>query len=235
MASKLTPKQLETRDFILSVFRKEAPASKATLKKLMKVYTNTDNQEITREYGDQLISSFLSVYKFKSYKDYKEILSILQNAVFYDTGLTYYGNFNNIITKKLFENTTLKNEWVIENMTTAGSFAEINNIIGFVYTNEKDNLIDTLLKIVDDVRGYVKDIIVYAAIIRHGMSRNVKGLDTVFEKIFETGLKLEIDTIERRYHDINNKDIKAVIGNYLYMVTNNEEYLPEEAKNVFIF
>ena len=108
MASKLSQKRLDVRNFILSVFRKEAPATKETLKKLMAVYKNVDNKEITSKYGESIISSFLSIYEFKNYKDYKDILSIMQNSEVYDQGLTFYAAFHNIITKKLFESNHIK-------------------------------------------------------------------------------------------------------------------------------
>ena len=72
MASKLSQKSLDVRNFILSVFRKEAPATKATLKKLMNVYKNVDNKDITSKYGESIIASFLSIYKFKNYNEFAE-------------------------------------------------------------------------------------------------------------------------------------------------------------------
>lgn len=235
MASKLSKKQLETRDFILTVFRKEAPATKATLKKLMKVYADVENKSVTEKYGEGLISSFLSIYKFKNYDDYREILSIMQHAGVYETGLTYYGTFHSIITKKLFDSESIKTKWIIENIADGGSFAQINNIIGFIFTREKGNEADFLNQIIDMVKGSSSEAVIYEAIVRHGMSRKVNGLDGVLEHIFSLDPKIEIRSIEVRFSEIKDKTIRGIIGSYLYSKTKNEDYLPQAAQDIFLF
>lgn len=235
MASKLSNKQLKTRDFILSVFRKEAPATKSTLKKLMKVYTDVENKPVTEKYGDRLISSFLSVYKFKSKDDYLEVMSIMKHAGVYDSGLTYYGNFHSMITKKLFDSDSIKTTWIISDIAENGSFAEVNNVVGFLMTREKENYAENFEQLLDGVNGMVKETVVMEAIIRHAMGRKEKELVSIVERILETPLKLEIQSIKARYKDIQNKNMKNVIGNYLYKITGDEEYLPDSAKDMFIF
>lgn len=160
MTSGLSNKQLKTRDFILKVFRKEAPATKTTLKKLMKVYTDVENNPITEKYGERLISSFLSVYKFKSKDDYKEIMTIIKHAEVYDTGLTYYGNFHSIITKKLFDSTSMKTNWIISDIAEYGSFAEINNVVSFLMMRDTENYEANFDQLLDGVVGLVKEPVV---------------------------------------------------------------------------
>jgi len=137
MASKLSDKQLNTRDFILTVFRKEAPANHNTLKKLLNVYSDINNKPITEKYGAGLISSFLSIYKFKSIEDYREIMGLMKAGVVYDNGVSFYSTFHDIITKKLFDSESIKTEWIIEDISSLGSFFEINSVVGFLYTEKK--------------------------------------------------------------------------------------------------
>jgi hypothetical protein len=235
MASKLSNKQLKTREFVLEVFRKEAPATKTTLKKLMKVYSDIENKPVTEKYGERLISSFLSVYKFKSKNDYLEIMSIMKHAGVYDSGLTYYGNFHSMITKKLFDSDSIKTTWIISDIAENGSFAEVNNVVGFLMTREKENYAENFGQLLDGVKGLVKEPVVMEAIIRHAMGRKEKELVSIVEKVLETPLNLEIQSIKARYKDIQNKNMKIIIGNYLYYRTKDEEYLPDSAKDMFIF
>lgn len=235
MASKLSQKRLDVRNFILSVFRKEAPATKETLKKLMAVYKNVDNKEITSKYGESIISSFLSIYEFKNYKDYKDILSIMQNSEVYDNGLTFYAAFHNIITKKLFDSSYIKIDWIIENIANGGSFAQINNVINHIFTRKKGNEIEVLSDIIEMVIDSKSETIIFEAIIRHGITKDIKGFDTILNRIFSLDPHIEIKSIETRFELIKNKNIKNLIGMFLYKKTKNIIYLPQSAQDIFIF
>lgn len=235
MASKLSQKRLDVRNFILSVFRKEAPATKETLKKLMAVYKNVDNKEITSKYGESIISSFLSIYEFKNYKDYKDILSIMQNSEVYDQGLTFYSVFNSIITKKLFESKYIKIDWIIENMANGGSFAQVHNIINYIVTRKKGNEIEVLSDIIEMAIDSKSETIIFEAIIRHGMTKDIKGFDTILNRIFSLDPHIEIKSIETLFELIKNKNIKNLIGMFLYKKTKNIIYLPQSAQDIFIF
>lgn len=235
MASKLSNKQLKAREFILQVFRKEAPATKATLKKLMKVYSDIDNEIVTGKYGERLISSFLMIYKFKSHKDYTEIMKIMKDQEYFDTGLTYYGHFHNIITRKLFDSEYIKTQWIIEDMAEKGSFAEANNIVGFLYAKEKGNYEEAFGILLNQIAGKGNAEIVIEAIIRHGMNRKEKDLVSVFERIFAENTDIDVQPIRARFDGIKNKNIKVIIGNFLYEKTGDDEYLPDSTKDMFIF
>lgn len=235
MASKLSQKRLDVRNFILSVFRKEAPATKETLKKLMAVYKNVDNKEITSKYGESIISSFLSIYEFKNYKDYKDILSIMQNSEVYDQGLTFYSVFNSIITKKLFESKYIKIDWIIENMANGGSFAQVHNIINYIVTKKKGSELKILSDIIETVIYSKSETIIFEAIIRHGITKEIKGFDTILNRIFSLDPHIEIKSIETLFELIKNKNIKNLIGMFLYKKTKNIIYLPQSAQDIFIF
>ena len=235
MASKLSQKRLDVRNFILSVFRKEAPATKETLKKLMAVYKNVDNKEITSKYGESIISSFLSIYEFKNYKDYKDILSIMQNSEVYDQGLTFYSVFNSIITKKLFESKYIKIDWIIENMANGGSFAQVHNIINYIVTKKKGSELKILSDILETVMDSKSETIIFEAIIRHGITKEIKGFDTILNRIFSLEPDIEIKGIETRFDIIKDTNIKNLIGMFLYKKTKNIIYLPQSAQDIFIF
>src|SRR5574344_7447 len=235
MASKLSQKRLDVRNFILSVFRKEAPATKETLKKLMAVYKNVDNKEITSKYGESIISSFLSIYEFKNYKDYKDILSIMQNSEVYDQGLTFYSTFNSIITKKLFESTYIKIDWIIENMANGGSFAQVHNIINYIVTKKKGSELKILSDILETAMDSKSETIIFEAIIRHGITKDIKGFDTILNHIFSLEPDIEIKGIETRFDIIKDTKIKNLIGMFLYKKTKNMIYLPQPAQDIFIF
>ena len=235
MASKLSQKRLDVRNFILSVFRKEAPATKETLKKLMAVYKNVDNKEITSKYGESIISSFLSIYEFKNYKDYKDILSIMQNSEVYDQGLTFYSVFNSIITKKLFESNHIKIDWIIENMANGGSFAQVHNIINYIVTKKKGSELKILSDILETAMDSKSETIIFEAIIRHGITKEIKGFDTILNRIFSLEPDIETKGIETRFDIIKNKNIKNLIGMFLYKKTKNMIYLPQPAQDIFIF
>lgn len=235
MASKLSQKRLDVRNFILSVFRKEAPATKETLKKLMAVYKNVDNKEITSKYGESIISSFLSIYEFKNYKDYKDILSIMQNSEVYDQGLTFYSTFNSIITKKLFESTYIKIDWIIENMANGGSFAQVHNIINYIVTKKKGSELKILSDIIELAIDSKSETIIFEAIIRHGITKEIKGFDTLLNRIFSLEPNIETKGIETRFDIIKDTNIKNLIGMFLYKKTKNMIYLPQSAQDIFIF
>lgn len=235
MASKLSQKRLDVRNFILSVFRKEAPATKETLKKLMAVYKNVDNKEITSKYGESIISSFLSIYEFKNYKDYKDILSIMQNSEVYDQGLTFYATFNSIITKKLFESTYIKIDWIIENMVNDGSFAHVHNIINYIFTKNKGSELEILSNIIEMAIDSKSETIIFEAIIRHGITKKIKGFDTILNRIFSLEPNIETKGIETRFDIIKDTNIKNLIGMFLYKKTKNMIYLPQSAQDIFIF
>ncbi len=235
MASKLSEKQLKTREFILSVFKKEARPAKSTLNKLMLIYADKNNIEIVEKYGPGIIASFLDMYTFRNFDDYTEIMDILQNSPYFDTKITFYSQFNNIITKKLFDSSSIPTDWILERMRFLISFFEINNTIGFIYTREKSNILEILNKAIDYINGYTQDLVVFEAIVRHGMTKKIPGLYLVFEKIFETGKLIEIESIVKRYDSIIDKDIKSVIGAYLHLVTKDDKYLPEDVQTIFIF
>jgi len=224
----------DTRDFILTIFRKEV-RTKAALKKLMKVYGDIYTEDVTDTYSDGLLSSFLSVYKFKSQADYQDIMSILKNSPFYDTGDSVYSTFHKIITKKLFDSSKIKTDWIISDIAEFGSFAEINNVVGFLMTRDKEKYSENFNHLLDAVEGLVKEPIVLEAILRHAMGRKEKQLIPIIERILQTPLKLEIQSIKSRYKDISDKTIKNLIGNYLYKITGDDEYLPDAAKDMFIF
>lgn len=240
MASKLSQKRLDVRNFILSVFRKEAPATKETLKKLMAVYKNVDNKEITSKYGESIISSFLSIYEFKNYKDYKDILSIMQNSEVYDQGLTFYATFNSRITKKLFESKYIKIDWIIENMVNDGSFAHVHNIINYIFTkndiiNNKGSELEILSNIIEMAIDSKSETIIFEAIIRHGITKKIKGFDTILNRIFSLEPNIETKGIETRFDIIKDTNIKNLIGMFLYKKTKNMIYLPQSAQDIFIF
>ena len=235
MASKLSQKRLDVRNFILSVFRKEAPATKETLKKLMAVYKNVDNKEITSKYGESIISSFLSIYEFKNYKDYKDILSIMQNSEVYDQGLTFYSVFNSIITKKLFESNHIKIDWIIENMANGGSFAQVHNIINYIVTKKKGSELKILSDILETAMDSKSETIIFEAIIRHGITKEIKGFDTILNRIFSLEPDIETKGIETRFDIIKDANIKNLIGMFLYKKTKNMIYLPQSAQDIFIF
>lgn len=235
MASKLSQKRLDVRNFILSVFRKEAPATKETLKKLMAVYKNVDNKEITSKYGESIISSFLSIYEFKNYKDYKDILSIMQNSEVYDQGLTFYSTFNSRITKKLFESEYIKIDWIIENMVNDGSFAHVHNIINYIFTKNKGSELEILSNIIEMAIDSKSETIIFEAIIRHGITKKIKGFDTILNRIFSLEPNIETKGIETRFDIIKDTNIKNLIGMFLYKKTKNMIYLPQSAQDIFIF
>ena len=235
MASKLSQKRLDVRNFILSVFRKEAPATKETLKKLMAVYKNVDNKEITSKYGESIIASFLSIYEFKNYKDYKDILSIMQNSEVYDQGLTFYSVFNSIITKKLFESKYIKIDWIIENMANGGSFAQVHNIINYIVTKKKGSELKILSDILETAMDSKSETIIFEAIIRHGITKEIKGFDTILNRIFSLEPNIETKGIETRFDIIKDANIKNLIGMFLYKKTKNMIYLPQSAQDIFIF
>ncbi len=235
MASKLSQKSLDVRNFILSVFRKEAPATKETLKKLMAVYKNVDNKEITSKYGESIISSFLSIYEFKNYKDYKDILSIMQNSEVYDKGLTFYSTFNSRITKKLFESKYIKIDWIIENMVNDGSFAHVHNIINYIFTKNKGSELEILSNIIETAIDSKSETIIFEAIIRHGITKKIKGFDTILNRIFSLEPNIETRCIETRFDIIKDLNIKNLIGMFLYKKTKNMIYLPQSAQDIFIF
>lgn len=235
MASKLSQKRLDVRNFILSVFRKEAPATKETLKKLMAVYKNVDNKEITSKYGESIISSFLSIYEFKNYKDYKDILSIMQNSEVYDKGLTFYSTFNSRITKKLFESKYIKIDWIIENMVNDGSFAHVHNIINYIFTKNKGSELEILSNIIETAIDSKSETIIFEAIIRHGITKEIKGFDTILNRIFSLEPNIETRCIETRFDIIKDLNIKNLIGMFLYKKTKNMIYLPQSAQDIFIF
>ncbi len=235
MASKLSQKSLDVRNFILSVFRKEAPATKETLKKLMAVYKNVDNKEITSKYGESIISSFLSIYEFKNYKDYKDILSIMQNSEVYDKGLTFYSTFNSRITKKLFESKYIKIDWIIENMVNDGSFAHVHNIINYIFTKNKGSELEILSNIIETAIDSKSETIIFEAIIRHGITKKIKGFDTILNRIFSLEPNIETRCIETRFNIIKDINTKNIIGMFLYKKTKNMIYLPQSAQDIFIF
>ena len=240
MASKLSSKQLKAREFILSVFRKEAPATKPTLKKLMKVYSDTDNSVVTEKYGERLISSFLSIYKFKSYKDYQDILNIMKEASVYDTGLTYYGNFHAIITKKLFDSETVRVEWIIEQMSTKGSMAEINNILVYLFKREKENLSELLNDVLQITQYTKNEKLVASTIVRHALFdskfKDADLIQSIFDREFSKADEDVIRGIEVYFRGSRaHKSVQVVVRNWLYTVTEKDEYLPEEAKDIFLF
>ena len=235
MASKLSQKSLDVRNFILSVFRKEAPATKATLKKLMNVYKNVDNKDITSKYGESIIASFLSIYKFKNYNDYTDILSIMQNSEVYDKGLTFYSTFNSRITKKLFESKYIKIDWIIENMANSGSFADVHNIINYIFTKNKGSELEILSNIIETAIDSKSETIIFEAIIRHGITKEIKGFDTILNRIFSLEPNIETRCIETRFDIIKDLNIKNLIGMFLYKKTKNMIYLPQSAQDIFIF
>ena len=201
----------------------------------MAVYKNVDNKEITSKYGESIISSFLSIYEFKNYKDYKDILSIMQNSEVYDNGLTFYSTFNSIITKKLFESNSIKIDWIIENMANGGSFAHVHNIINYIVTKKKGSELKILSDILEMAIDSKSETIIFEAIIRHGITKEIKGFDTLLNRIFSLDPHIEIKSIETRFELIKNKNIKNLIGMFLYKKTKNMIYLPQSAQDIFIF
>ena len=201
----------------------------------MAVYKNVDNKEITSKYGESIISSFLSIYEFKNYKDYKDILSIMQNSEVYDQGLTFYSVFNSIITKKLFESNHIKIDWIIENMANGGSFAHVHNIINYIVTKKKGSELKILSDILETAMDSKSETIIFEAIIRHGITKEIKGFDTILNRIFSLEPNIETKGIETRFDIIKNKNIKNLIGMFLYKKTKNITYLPQPAQDIFIF
>lgn len=237
MASKLSQKQLETRTFILQVFKKEIDITTTVFKRFMKVYSDVNNQEVTKKYGENLFSSLLSVYKFKNQNDYIEKMNLFKTQGFYDSSLTVYGQFHSIITKKLFDNPTIKTEWILSSIGDNGSVSEINHIISYIFIREKadsEQLISTLLK---DIKGSKREHLIYDTLLRNIIERDFRNVDIVETIISQWTHDLDIHGFSIRFKQAKNKnkDIMNVIGVWLHSITGDESYLPENISDIFLF
>lgn len=223
------------REIIERVMDKSIEFNKTTLNQLLKVYSNENNSYLDTKYGDKPITTFLSEYKFKSMYDYKDVLRAIKNQAYFNDGTTLYAHYNNSITEKLFNSAFIKLEWIIEHMALNGSFAEINNVVRFIFSKDSSESITFLNQIIDHVSGFKKDIVVYEAIIRYGLGKSIPGLAGIFKHIFEKDPKIEIVSIKTLYHNVRDDDIRMVVGKYLYDKTKDPKYLPQEAQDIFIF
>lgn len=241
----LTQEQLKWRDFILAVFRKELPASLKTFNRLMEFYSIKENETLDK-YGQKLLSSFFSVYKFSSYEEYSQLIELLRNTKYFSSGRSCYNEFSSIIAKKTFDSPNVDSIWIIKHMATLGSFnelsewhtfREINDFISLIFSREKGKEVEILSKLIDEVIELEQAPTIYNAIIRFCLNREktTKQLDTVLEKIFSTNAELDIMSIENLFKLIKDVKLKEVVGVFLYSKTNKIEYLPDEIRNMFDF
>lgn len=240
MASKLSAKELKVRDFILSVFRKEAPATKATLTKLLQYHSDPANADIFSSYGGRLYSSFLSMYRFKSLKDYQSIIKMFKESEYYNSGESIYATFHDIITKKLFDSDSVKTEWIIDSMASSkGSLFEINTVIRYVMSRHNTDLDEQLKYIIDEVKYSSKGTLVCSVIARMILTSNAKlkdltVLDDMFSEINDTE---SVKTIEIYYANSTQKNKKILnkFREFLYQKTKKEKYLSKDVKEIFVF
>ncbi len=223
------------REVVESVISKTVEFNKTTLNKLLKVYSNENNSYLDTKYGDKPITTFLSEYKFKSLYDYKDILRPIKNQAYFNDGTTLYAHYNDAITGRLFNSAFIKLEWIIEHMALNGSFAEINNVVRFIFSKDADESIKFLNQIIDHVSGFKKDIVVYEAIIRYGLGKSIPGLAGIFKHIFDKDPKIEIVSIKTLFHNVRDEEIRLVVGKYLYEKTKETKFLPQEAQDIFVF
>ena len=79
------------------------------------------------------------------------------------------------------------------------------------------------------------ETIIFEAIIRHGITKEIKGFDTILNRIFSLEPNIETKGIETRFNIIKDTNIKNLIGMFLYKKTKNMIYLPQSAQDIFIF
>lgn len=231
----LDKKQMESLALALSISNKTANFNKPTLKQLLKLYSDSNNNFIDTQEGDKLIAIFISNYEFKSYKDFVEVLDLMKEQKYFDSSTTFYSHFNKTITEKLFNSSFIKQQWIVDHMTTNGSFAEINNVVRFVFTKPNGNEVKFLKQIVEYVDGMKRSIIIYEAILRFGVMRTIDGLSEIFEIIFNKNPNIEIATLQNSYDDIPDEQIKLIVGEFLYKRTKEPKFLPVSAQDIFIF
>ena len=228
-------RETESRNLIDSILDKSIDFTKSNLTKFLRIYSNPENMFLDTKHTKEPLVVFLSNYEFKSQADYKDVLKALKDQAYFDTGSTFYAHFNDAITGCLFNSSYIKLEWIIEHMAMNGSFAEINNVVRFIFSKSDEDVIKFLNQIIDYVSGFKKDIIVYEAIIRYGLNSPIHGLVDIFKHIFSLNPKIEIMSITNRYNDINDAEVKEIVGAYLYKKTNDTKYLPQAAQDIFVF
>ena len=231
----LSKKQLETMAFVLSIVNKTANFNKQTLKILLALYSDPENKFIDTQEGDKLISICLSNYQFKNYNDFVSVLDMIKEQKYFDTGFTLYSHYNKVTTNTLFNSAFIKTQWIVDHMTTKGSFAEINNVVRHIFTGSKENQVGFLKQIIEYVDGMKKSIVVYEAIVRFGVTKSIDGLSEIFEMIFDKEPKIEILTLQNAFDTIADEKIKMIVGSYLFKNTKDPKFLPPDAQDIFIF
>jgi len=241
MASKLSKKELSVRDFILKIFRKEIKITTPIFKKFVKIMSDGDNTSIIEKYGERLYSSLLSEYKFKNQDDFNEKMLLFKQNEYLGSGLTQFASASSIILKKLFDSKYVETDWIIEDLGTTSTYAT-RATINYIFTKEKDNL-ETVLNTVLQITQYTKNEQLVATLIveRLCTGKNTKLID-LMKDILERELKpTKVDrpstqSLKNVYMADNcNKKYLPILGKWLYDITEDVRYLPQEAKDIFIF
>ena len=240
MASKLNKRELAVRTFILQVFKKEIDITTTVFRKVVTIYADVRNKDIVEKYGDRIYSSMFANYTFKNHKDYTTKMDLLKKSEYLDYGLTQYAQNHSIITKKLFDNDSVKTEWIIEDMGSQGSPVEINVIISFLFTRERKNLSELLNQVLQITQYTKNEETVASTIIKNALSdskfKDADLIQSIFDRELSKSDKYVLQSIKRYFQNARaHKSIIAVVRNWLYKETNDDEYLPEEAKDIFIF
>lgn len=230
------------KDFILDVFRKKAPATKETLLKLMEIYQDSNNKSITEKYGENLISSFLSIYKFNSYDEFKEIKQIMKQHKVYSSDKSYYSTFIERISKKFFDNSTVDIKWIIEDLLEANHNSyELTKITTFLYTNKKQDFFEILQYIIEistQNNKLLLEVLIHKIYKRDRLPKKMVSLfDILIYKLSslstKSGLESFIKIVENDINRVNNVEIKEILRVWLYNETGKEKYIPEKLQQIF--
>jgi len=235
---------IETRDYIISVVRKEvSPIDTKTFKKIINILADPDEeiQQKVEKYNFQAVSALLHEYVFRDKKDYITKMKYLKETEYKNEGLTMFGQFNDIINKKIFDNPSIKTSWIISDLGEAPKM-DIRHKLNYVFVREKGNL-DKLCEDILVIVRYTKNEnqVLYMILEEYLFTRKFKSellLKDIFERELSRASDEEIKKVEKIYQRIEKSKTKKIYistaQQWLYEKTGKPEYMNTHCKTIFL-
>lgn len=247
MASRFTKRQLETRDFILQLYRKELPITRSVIKKFVSIFVYDENAEITEKYGDRLVVNLIYMYKPKNIEDFKFIFNAFKTNPHYKkhNGLTIYGIYPEQIVRSFFKNEKIKTEWIMQELFK-GSVVSVKTFTNYVASKvdgaEQEKLMKESFELIknSDKRNDIAIQFINSFTFMKKLS--YFSIMSAYLDLIERNensirqIRYNIDNAYITEHKSYSKnDFIPYAAAWMYAVTEDVKYIPKNAKDIFIF
>lgn len=204
-----------------------------TLKKLILHFSKVKSDDESK-----ILKKFIANYKFKSFKNYLDFIEIIKLTRYRDGVSTIYHVYSELLIDTILNNNTFKPDWLLSIFTTDISAYECKELLASIPRNYH-NPLEKYYEIFEIVKNSKNESLILSYLLLLFCDENdekyIPLVNDIFEFVINNNININQRLIVLNYTYITNENLKIAFGVGLYKITKDEEYLPSNIKDIFVF